>query len=125
MVSMMMVRGVRWWCRLRPWSATRTVGTDDVAGRYAVWAAPKFGSSASSHIMWIVGTRMRVVMAATGIGWMMLPLGGIQSKHVEQNGGNIGHHDEGDEDDEPRENGEAAHAQLVQQNGEDGHDDDL
>ena len=125
MVSMMMVRGVRWWCRLRSWSATRTVGTDDVAGRYAVWAASKFGSSASSHIMRIVGTRMRVGMAATGIGWMMLSLGGIQSKHVEQNGGDIGHHDEGDEHDEPRENGEAAHAQLVQQNGEDGHDDDL
>ena len=116
---MMMVMGIGRWGR------PRAVRTDHVAGRYAVWAAPKFGSSASSHIMRIVGTRMRVVMAATGIGWMMLPLGGIQSKHVQQNGGHIRHHDKGDEYDEPRDNGEAAHAQLVQQNGEDGHDDDL
>jgi hypothetical protein len=65
-------------------------------------------------------------VAATGVGLRLaLPLGRIQSKHVQQNGGNIGHHDEGDEHDEPRENGEAANAQLVQQNGENGHDDDL
>jgi len=95
--------------RLRSWSATRTVGTEYVAGRYAVGAAPKFCHSASSHIMWIVRTRMHVV-AATGIGGMMHPLGRIQSKYVQQNGGNIGHHDEWNEHDEPRENGQTAKA---------------
>lgn len=117
---MMMGRG-----RLRAWSWAIAVGTKHVAGRYAVRAAPEFGSSASTHILWIVRSRVRFV-AATWIGLrLVLPLGRIQSKHVQQNGGNIGHHDERDEHDEPRENGEAADAQLVQQNGEDGHDDDL
>jgi len=64
-------------------------------------------------------------VSATGIGLRVLPLGRTQSKHVKQNGGDIRHHDEGDEHDEPRENGEAADAQLVQQNGENDHDNYL
>ena len=122
MVSMMMVMGMRWWGGAWAWAIA--IGTKHVAGRYAVGTAPEFGSSASAHILWIVRTRMRFV-SATGIGWLMLPSGRIQSKHVQQNGGDIRHHDEGDEHDEPRENRETADAQLVQQKGEDGHDNDL
>jgi hypothetical protein len=65
-------------------------------------------------------------VSATRVGLrLLLPFGWIQSKHVKQNGGDIRHHDEGDKHNEPRENGESADAQLVQQNGEDGHDNDL
>jgi hypothetical protein len=117
MASMMMMG------RLRAGTGTRAiaVGTKHVAGRYAVGAAPEFGSDTSAHILRIVRSWFRFV-SATGIGLRVLPLGRTQSKHVKQNGGDIRHHDEGDEHDEPRENGEAADAQLVQQNGENDHD---
>ena len=123
MVMMMMMMG---WGGLRAWSWAIAVGTKHVTGRYAVGTAPEFGSSASAHILWIVRARMRFVsVSATGIVWVMLPSGRIQSKHVQQNGRDIRHHDEGDEHDEPRENRETADAQLVQQKGEDCHDNDL
>jgi hypothetical protein len=120
MASMMMMG------RLRAGTGTRAiaVGTKHVAGRYAVGAAPEFGSDTSAHILRIVRSWFRFV-SATGIGLRVLPLGRTQSKHVKQNGGDIRHHDEGDEHDEPRENGEAADAQLVQQNGENDHDNYL
>jgi hypothetical protein len=127
MVSMvMMMMMMMGWGRLRAWSWAWSiaVGTKHVAGRYAVGTAPEFGSGASSHLLRVVRSRVRFV-AATGIGWLMLPSGRIQSKHVQQNGRDIRHHDEGDEHDEPRENRETADAQLVQQKGEYGHDNDL
>jgi hypothetical protein len=65
-------------------------------------------------------------MAAAGVGLqLMLPFGRTQTKHVKQNGGDIRHHDERDEHYEPRENGEPADAQLVQQNCENEHDNDF
>lgn len=66
----------------------------------------------------MITTRIRLL-------WLKLPLGRIQTKHVEQNCGNIRHHDERNEHDEPRENGEPAHTQLVQQNGKNNHYNDL
>ena len=123
-MSMMMVMVMRRRGRLRAGSWAITVGTKHVAGRYAVGAAPEFGSGTSTHILWIVRSWFRFV-TATGIGLRVLPLGRTQTKHVQQNGGDIRHHDEGDEHDEPRKNGEAADAQLVQQNGENDHDNDF
>ena len=64
-------------------------------------------------------------MPTARIGRLILPLGRIQPKHVQQNGGYIRHHDKRYEHDEPRKNGEAADAQLVQQNGENDHNDDF
>jgi hypothetical protein len=40
----------------------------------------------------------------------MLSLGWIQTENVQQDGGDICHHNEGNEYNEPRENGEAADA---------------
>lgn len=110
MMMMMMGRG-----RLRAWTRSWSiaVGPEFIAGRYAVGAAPEFGSRASTHLLWVVRSRVRFV-ATSGIGRLALPFGWIQSEHVQQNGGDIRHHDEGNEHDEPRENGESANAQLVQ-----------
>jgi hypothetical protein len=111
MMMMMMGRG-----RLRARARTRTiaVGPECIAGRYAVGTAPEFGSRASTHFLWIVRTRL-LAMATSGIRLRLVPpFGRIQTKHVQQNGGDVRHHDEGDEDDEPRKNGESANAQLVQ-----------
>ena len=126
---MMMVMGtgmgwgrLRAGSRLRGWSRLRTaVRPEHITGRYAVGAAPEFGSRASTHILRVVRGRVRLVAATRVRPRGLLPLGRIQSKHVQQNGGDIRHHDEGDEHDEPREHGEAADAQLIQQNGENGH----
>jgi hypothetical protein len=92
-----------------------------ITGSYAIGAAPEFGSSASTHFFLGVVRGWFRVVAATRIGWRLFTLGWIQTKHVEQYGSYIRHHDEGDEHDEPGENGEAAHAQLIQQNGKNGH----
>ena len=108
------------WVRAR----TITVGSALIAGRHAVGAAPEFRASAPTYILGIVRTRTRFVTTAW-IGWLILPLGRIQSKHVQQNGGHIRHHDEWYKYYEPRKNGEAADAQLVQQNGENDHDNDF
>jgi hypothetical protein len=67
---------------------------------------------------------MRFVAAGVGR-LLLLSFCRIQSKHVQKNGGDIRHHDEGYKHDEPRKNGESADAQLVQQNGENDHDYDL
>jgi hypothetical protein len=123
MVSMMMV--MMGGSRLRAWSGAIAVGTEHVAGRHTVGAAPEFGSGTSAHVLGIVRSWFRLVTAA-GVGLrLVLPFGGTQTKHVKQNGGDIRHHDERDEHDEPRENGEPAHAQLVQQNCENDHDNDF
>ena len=111
--------------RLRAWSGTVAVGTEHVAGRYAVGAAPEFGSGTSAHVLRIVRGRARLVSAARVGLRSLLPFGRTQSKHVKQNGGDIRHHDEWNKHDEPRENGESADTQLVQQNCENGHDNDL
>ncbi len=63
-------------------------------------------------------------MTPPGIG-LLLALGRIQAEHVQQNGSDIRHHDEGNEHDEPRKNGEPADAQLVQQNCENDHNNDF
>jgi hypothetical protein len=111
MVMMMMMMG-RGRLRARSWSIA--VGPEFIAGRYAVGAAPEFGSRASTHLLRVVRSRVRFV-ATPGIRlWLALPFGWIQPKHVQQNGGDIRHHDEGNEHDEPRENGESANAQLIQ-----------
>jgi hypothetical protein len=93
-----------------------------IAGRHAVWTAAKFGSGASAHILRVIRTRW---VATPGIGCRIIALGRIQPKHVQQNGGHVRHHDERYEHDEPRKNGESADAQLVQQNGENDHDNDF
>jgi hypothetical protein len=101
-----------------------TVGTDHIAGRYAVGTAPEFRASASTHILGIVRTRTRFMPTAR-IGRLILSLGRIQPKHVQQNGGHIRHHNERYEHNKPRQNGKAADAQLIQQNGENNHDNDF
>ena len=101
-MPMMMMVVVMGWGRLRAWSRLRTaVGPEHIAGRYAVGAAPEFGSSASAHILGVVRGRVRLVAATRVRTKGLLPLGWIQSKHVEQNGGDIRHHDKGNEHDEP------------------------
>ena len=61
-------------------------------------------------------------MPTAGVGLLLLlllfPLGRIQAEHVQQNGGHICHHDEGNEHNEPGKNGEPTDAELIQQNGE-------
>jgi hypothetical protein len=62
--------------------------------------------------------------------WLLLlvwlfSFGWIQPEHVQQDGGDVGHHDEGNEHDEPRQNSEPAHAQLVEQNGKHDHDNNF
>ena len=114
MMMMMMIMGRG---RLRARTRSIAVGPECIAGRYAVGTAPEFGSRASTHFFaWIVRTRLlAMAMATSGIRlWLAPPFGRIQTKHVEQNGGDVRHHDERDEHDEPRENGESANAQLVQ-----------
>jgi len=101
-----------------------TVGTILVTGRHAIGAAAEFGASAPTHILGIIRTRTMSVTTAR-IGRLILPLGRIEPKHVQQNGGHIRHHNEWYEHYEPRKNGEATDAQLVQQNGKNDHDDDF
>ena len=63
-VMMMMGWGrLRAWSRLRAWTRPVAVGPEHVAGRYAVGAAPEFGSRASAHILWIVRGWFRFVAA--------------------------------------------------------------
>ena len=82
-------------------AVTVTVGTILIAGHYSIGTAPEFGSSTSARILWVIRVR-QATMAAPGIGRRMLALGWIQPEHVQQNGGNVCHHDEWNEHDEPR-----------------------
>jgi hypothetical protein len=102
------------------WSISVTVRTIFVTGDYAIWTAPVFHSGTPVRGLRVV----RAAMTPPGIG-LILTFGRIQSEHVQQNGGDIRHHDEGNEHDEPRKNGEAADAQLIQQNGENDHNNYL
>jgi hypothetical protein len=106
--------------RALTWSISITIGAILVAGDYAVWTAPVFHSGTPSRSLRVV----RTAMTPPGIG-LLLALGRIQAEHVQQNGSDIRHHDEGNEHDEPRKNGEPADAQLVQQNCENDHNNDF
>jgi hypothetical protein len=64
-------------------------------------------------------------MPTAGVRRLLLAFGRIQAEHVQQNGGYIRHHYERDEHNEPRKNGEPTDAELIQQNGENQHDNDL
>ena len=120
---MMPIMGLMWlWLRTLTlnWSISVTVGTILVTGDYAIWTAPVFHSGTPVRSRRVV----RAVMTTPGIG-LILAFGRIQSEHVQQNGGDIRHHDEWNEHDEPRKNGEPADAQLIQQNCENDHNNYL
>jgi hypothetical protein len=105
MMMSMMVARLRGRLRARTRSRAIAVGTILIAGSYGVGAAPKFGSGTSTYILGVVRSRTRF-MPAAGVGLLLLfPLGRIQAEHVQQNGGHICHHDEGNEHNEPRKNG--------------------
>lgn len=101
---MMSVMVTRLRGRLRARARAIAVGTILIAGSYGVGAAPEFGSGTSAHILGVVRTRSRF-MPTAGVGLLLLPLGRIQAEHVQQNCGDIRHHDEGNEHNEPRKNG--------------------
>ena len=71
------------------WSESITVGAMLIAGDYAIGTAPEFGSGTSA-----------TYTATSWIG-LLLALGGIQTEHVQQNGGHVRHHNEWNEHDEP------------------------
>ena len=128
MMMMVMRAGLRAGLRggLRSRTGTVAVGTEHIAGCHTVGAAPEFGSGTSAHVLRVVRTGMvaRFVPPAR-VRRCMLPLGRVQPKHVQQNGGDVSHQNERNEHDEPRENGETSNAQLIQQDRENNHDNDL
>jgi hypothetical protein len=86
------------------WLGPLTIGTVYIAGSDPVGAASKLGSGASANVLRVVRTR-RGLMRAARIRLLLLvwlfSFGWIQPEHVEQDGGDVGHHDEGNEHDEP------------------------
>ena len=120
MLMMSIVWIIRLWSRALTWSKTVTVGPILIACDYSIWTAPVFHSGTPTRSLRVV----RTAMTTPGIG-LLLALGRIQAEHVQQNGSDIRHHNEGNEHDEPRKNGEPADAQLVQQNCENYHNDDF
>ena len=76
------------WLRALVWPESITVGAMRIAGDYAIGTAPKFGSSTSAH-------------AATSWIGLLFALGRIQTEHVQQNCGDVRHHNEWNEHDEP------------------------
>ena len=81
-----------------------TIGTVDIAGSDPVGAASKLGSGTSVNVLRVVRTR-RIFMRAARIRLLLLAwmfsFGWIQAEHVQQDGGDVCHHDEGNEHDEP------------------------
>ena len=87
------------------WLRPLTIGTVDIAGSDPVGAASKLGPGTSVNVLIVVRTR-RIFMRAARIRLLLLLLwlfsfGWIQPEHVEQDGGDVCHHDEGNEHDEP------------------------
>ena len=87
------------------WLRPLTIGTVDIAGSDPVGAASKLGPGTSVNVLRVVRTR-RIFMRAARIRLLLLLLwlfsfGWIQPEHVQQDGGDVGHHDEGNEHDEP------------------------
>lgn len=86
------------------WLRPLTVGTVHIAGSDPVGAATKLGSGTSANVLRVVRTRRGFIRAARIrlllLVWMF-SFGWIQTEHVEQDGGDVSHHDEGNEHDEP------------------------
>ena len=79
-----------------------TIGTVDIAGSDPVGAASKLGPGTSVNVLRVVRTR-RIFMRAARIRLLLwlFSFGWIQPEHVQQDGGYVCHHDEGNEHDEP------------------------
>lgn len=94
----MVMVSIIWMIRTRTlvWPESITVGAILIAGHYAIRTAPEFSSGTSADILWVI----RAAMATPGIG-LLLALVRIQAEHVQQNCGNIRHHDEWNEHDKP------------------------
>lgn len=86
------------------WLRPLTIGTVLITGSDSIWAASKLGSSTPTRFLRIIRKRNSWMAHTTRIGWclLLLPLGWIQTENVEQDSGDICHHDEGNEHDEPR-----------------------
>ena len=85
------------------WLRPLTIGTVLIAGSESIWAASKLGSRTSNHFLRIIRERnsWMVHTARIRLWLLLLPLGWIQSEYVEQDGGDICHHNERNEHDEP------------------------
>jgi len=102
MVMMVMMGRLRAGLGLRAGSRTVAVGAPLIACSYAIGTAPEFGSGTSAHVLRIVRTGMRTrFVPPARVRRRMLPFGRVQSKHVQQNGGDVSHQDERNEDNEP------------------------
>jgi hypothetical protein len=86
------------------WLRPLTIGTVDIAGSDPVGAASKLGPGTSVNVLRVVRTR-RSFMRAARIRLLLMvwlfSFGWIQPEHVQQDGGDVCHHDEGNEHDEP------------------------
>jgi hypothetical protein len=83
------------------WLRPLTIGTVDIAGSDPVGAASKLGPGTSVNVLRVVRTRCIFMRAARIRLLWLFSFGWIQPEHVQQDGGYVCHHDEGNEHDEP------------------------